>query len=371
MSAEAASRRADPPIRVMVVDDSIVARAVLVRLLQAEPDIVVVAEAGSGRAALAALAIHRPDLTLLDLEMPDMGGLEALPALIERGCGRVMVVSSAASEGAAASIHALRLGAADTLMKPGIGRLAGAFAQELIEKVRKIAAEPEGYSTAPHRLIELVEPNVSAPTLTPSPRATVKKIECIAIGASTGGVHALAAFFSALPASVTAPILVTQHLPGPFMPYFVDQLAEMSGRPTKLACDGMQLTPSGMILAPGDGHIGLARTRGIVHIKLERRRMPSGCTPSVDPMLTGVANIFGANGLAVILSGMGRDGELGAADLAKAGGEIFAQDAGSSVVWGMPGAVVTTGLARIALPPAALAREVASRFEPRGASAWI
>jgi two-component system chemotaxis response regulator CheB len=170
---------------------------------------------------------------------------------------------------------------------------------------------------------------------------------------------------------INVPILVTQHLPAPFMPYFADQLSDMSGRPTKLACDGMQLAPGGIILAPGDAHIGLARTRGIVHIKLERRRMPSGCTPSVDPMLTGVANVFGASGLAIILSGMGRDGELGAGDLVKAGGEILAQDAGSSVVWGMPGAVVTRGLARIALPPAALAHEVTKRVEVRGNAAWI
>jgi two-component system chemotaxis response regulator CheB len=369
MSAEAASRREEPSITVMVVDDSIVARAVLVRMLQAEPGIAVVAEAGSGRAAIAALNTHRPDLTLLDLEMPDMGGLEALPTIIERGGGRVMVVSSACGEGASSSIHALRLGAADTLLKPGAGRLAGTFARELIEKVRRIAAEPADSTPAAPRPVFIVEPEAPAP-VSPA-RAGSKTIECIAIGASTGGVHALAAFFGALPARITVPILVTQHLPAPFMPYFADQLSDMSGRPTKLACDGMQLVPGAIILAPGDAHIGLARTRGLVHVKLERRRMPSGCTPSVDPMLTGVAKVFGANGLGIILSGMGRDGELGAADMVQAGGEILAQDAGSSVVWGMPGAVVRTGLARIALPPAALAREVANRIETQGNAAWI
>ncbi|QJU60819.1 chemotaxis-specific protein-glutamate methyltransferase CheB [Sphingomonas sp. AP4-R1] len=353
----------------MVVDDSIVARAVLVRMLEAEQDIAVVAEAGSGRAALAAFDIHRPDVTLLDLEMPDMGGLEALPAIIARGGGRVMVVSSACGDGASSSINALRLGAADTLLKPGAGRLAGAFARELIEKVRRIAVEPADGARGAQRAfgsIEAIAPEPAAPA-----SSGTKQIECIAIGASTGGVHALAAFFGALPERVSAPILVTQHLPAPFMSYFADQLTDMSGRPTRVACDGMQLAPGGIILAPGDAHIGLARTRGIVHVRLERRRMPSGCTPSVDPMLTGVATIFGAAGLAVILSGMGRDGALGAADLAQAGGEILAQDAGSSVVWGMPGAVVNAGLARIVLPPAALAREVANRFAVRGAAAWI
>ncbi|WP_303539563.1 chemotaxis-specific protein-glutamate methyltransferase CheB [Sphingomonas natans] len=349
----------------MVVDDSIVARAVLVRMLEAQPDIVVVAEARSGRAALAALDVHQPDLILLDLEMPDMGGLEVLPTMIERGGRRVMVVSSACSDGAASSLHALRLGAADTLLKPGAGRLAGSFAQELIEKVRRIAAAPAGQSGGARRALAIAEQDLPAP----SPAA--RGIECIAIGASTGGVHALASFFSVFPSSIQTPILVTQHLPAPFMPYFAGQLQEMSGRPTRLALDGMPLAPGAILLAPGDAHLGLARTRGTVHVKLERRRMPSGCTPSVDPMLSAVATIYGAGGLGLILSGMGRDGEIGAADMVTAGGEILAQDAGSSVVWGMPGAVMSSGIARLALPPASLAREVADRIESRGATPWI
>jgi two-component system chemotaxis response regulator CheB len=363
--ADGATRCGTAPIRVMIVDDSIVARAVLARLLENEPDITVVAEAGSGRAALAALDRHTPDLVLLDLEMPDMGGLEALPAIMARGGGHVMVVSSACRDGASASINALRLGAVDTLLKPGTGQLAGSFSRELIEKVRRIASEP-AENLVPRRRHDV--PDGAAPVGDPAP--TGSRIACVAIGASTGGVHALAAFFAALPASASAPILITQHLPGPFMPYFVDQLQEMSGRLTKLAADGMALAPGTILLAPGDAHMGLARTRGIVHVRLQRQRMPSGCTPSVDPMLSSVANLFGANGLAVILSGMGRDGQLGAADLAAAGGEVLAQDAGSSVVWGMPGAVIGSGVARIALPPAALAREVANRIEARGAGAW-
>jgi len=365
--AGAAAEQGMSQIRVMVVDDSIVARTVLVHLLENEPDITVVAQAGSGRSALAALDTHQPDLVLLDLEMPDMGGLEALPAIIERGGGRVVIVSSACGDRASASIHALRLGAADTLLKPGAGRLAGSFSRELIEKVRRVASEPpqSGGRSRP--------PNPQEPRAwTTSGFSPLRKarIECVAIGASTGGVHALAAFFAALPAQADPPILITQHLPAPFMPYFVDQLQDMSGRAAKLASDGMALVPGTILLAPGDAHMALVRTRGVPYVKLQRQRMPSGCTPSVDPMLTSIASVFGASGLGVILSGMGRDGELGAADLVAAGGEVLAQDAGSSVVWGMPGAVVSSGIARVALPPAALAREVASRTGNRGASAW-
>lgn len=365
MLAGSARNRSITPIRVMVVDDSIVARAVLVRMLEAEPDIVVVAQAGTGRAALAALATHDVDIVLLDLEMPEMGGLETLPEILARGAAhRVLVVSSACSDEAEASLHALRLGAADTLLKPGAGRLAGAFARELIERVRRIAAVP----------LSTDEPVAKAAIPASSPRLDREppsgSIACIAIGASTGGVHALAQFFAALPRTIETPILITQHLPPPFMPYFAGQLQDMSGRRTRLAVDGMELDAGTILLAPGEAHLGLVRTRGKPHVRLERRRMPSGCMPSVDPMLTGLANVFGAAGLGVILSGMGRDGELGAVDLVAAGGEVLAQDAASSVVWGMPGVVFGAGLARLALPPKALAAEVARRVEAKRVPAW-
>lgn len=346
----------------MIVDDSIVARAVLSRMIGAHPDLEVVAQAGSGRAALALLGEITVDLILLDLEMPGMGGLEALPDLIRLGGGaRVLIVSSACGEGACSSISALRLGAADTLLKPGIGGLGDDFEHILIDRLRRIAATP---TATPLRMAG--EPPTVPPEIAPQ-----GPIGCVAIGASTGGVHALAAFFAAYPQACDAPILVTQHLPAPFMPYFVGQLHEMAGRPARLAADGMAVTPGTILLAPGDAHLSLASTRGLIHVRLERRRADSGCLPSVDPMMEAVARLYGPTAIGVILSGMGRDGLAGARILAAAGGEILAQDAPSSVVWGMPGSVVGAGLARVALPPAGLARRIARRHaQAKAAAPW-
>lgn len=333
----------------MIVDDSIVARAVLTRMLEAEPDIRVVAQAGNGAGALALLEREPVDAILLDLEMPGQSGLEALPALLEKsGDAPVLIVSGACQRGATASIEAMRLGAADTLLKPGVAGLGDAFAEALVDRLRRIAARPRRQrSVTPHLL--------------QAPAATRQALDCLAIGASTGGVHALAAFFAAFPREAQVPILVTQHLPAPFMAPFARQLADLSGRTTRIAEDGMALLPDTILLAPGDAHLAVVRTGTRVHVRLERGRVPSGCTPSVDPMFASIAHVFGRRACAVVLSGMGRDGLMGAQALAEAGGEIVVQDSGSSVVWGMPGVVAQAGIACAVLPPALLAERVGAR----------
>jgi two-component system chemotaxis response regulator CheB len=191
-----------------------------------------------------------------------------------------------------------------------------------------------------------------APTELPAARS----VACIGIGASTGGVHALGAFFASLPPTCRAPILVTQHLPEPFMAPFVGQLAEMAGRPTRLAMTGMPLVPGEMILAPGHAHLTLVRIHDRVHVKLDHRPAASGCSPSVDPMFTSLAEIYGAEAVGVMLSGMGRDGLIGAHAIVRSGGAVLAQDAATSVVWGMPGAVAKAKIAQAVLPPAEIAR---------------
>ena len=335
------------PIRVMIVDDSIVARTVLAGMLADHDDFTIAAQVGTALAALERLAHVTVDVILLDLQMPGMNGLFALPQLIAKSGGaKVLVVSSAAAEGAEASISALRLGAADTLLKPRAGDFAGAFASELATRLRRIARAPES----------------TIPPVATARRAIARRdqpLDCIAIGASTGGVPALADFLAALPTTVRAPILVTQHLPAPFMPYFAGQLAEMARRPARVAEDGMKLVPGQVLLAPGHAHLAIVRTRDIVHVKLDSAPSPSGCKPSVDPMFKSVAAQFGARAAGVVLSGMGRDGALGAATLAQAGAMVLAQDAATSVIWGMPGAVVGQGIAQAVLPPAGLAATLA------------
>jgi len=193
----------------------------------------------------------------------------------------------------------------------------------------------------------------------------VGQIYYLEIGASTGGLHALSALFGALPEACDMPILITQHLPASFMPYFAAQMTEIARRPATVACDGVSLLPGQILIAPGDAHIGLRSIGGLPRISLNRKPAPSGCLPSVDPMLSAVAEHFRERAFAVILSGMGRDGALGARDIVATGGEIAVQDRSSSVVWGMPGSAAMAGLASTVAPPAGIAARIGERLGGR------
>lgn len=334
--------------RVLIVDDSIVARAVLRRIIESGGRCDV-AEAGDARAALAFLAHERVDVILLDIEMPGQSGLAALPDILRAGRGaRVIIVSSTSAPGAEASLRALALGAADTLVKPSAGVLAGQFAVALEERVARLTDDAAPAMRPP-------EPEIAV-----GPRRERPRI--VAIGASTGGIHALSRLLGALDAGCDAPILITQHLPASFMPYFAAQVAQMAHRPCLVAEDRMRLLKGHVYVAPGDAHlVCAAMTEGHL-LRLDRQKSSSGCMPSVDPMFDSVARVFGADAFAVVLSGMGRDGALGAERIVAAGGTLVAQDQESSVVWGMPGAVVAAGIAAAALPPEAIGRALLQRF---------
>lgn len=337
-------------IRVLIVDDSVVARAVLARMVGERPGFEVVGQADGAAAALRIVDTTAVDIILLDLEMPGVDGLAALPELIARSRGaRVMIVSSACADGGATTIAALADGAADTMLKPGVAALSGRFGDDLIERMRRIGQAP--------RVTAMPSPPQGRQE-TPAGAAS-RALECVGIGASTGGVHALTTFFAHLPASFAVPILITQHLPVPFMPYFADQLVEITGRPTRLAAAGMRPAAGEILLAPGDAHLTVARMAGIAHVRLERRRAPSGCLPSIDPMFASIGRTYGSAAIGIMLSGMGRDGAAGAETLVQEGGAVLAQDAATSVVWGMPGAVANAGLAHAVLPPDAIAKAVA------------
>ena len=216
-------------------------------------------------------------------------------------------------------------------------------------------------------------PTKIAPTITVRP-SVAGPIGCIAIGASTGGLHALSAFFRALPVEVAVPVLITQHLPAAFMPYFAAQIQDIAGRRAKVAVDGDRPSADRMLIAPGDAHLCLMPSTDGPRVRLERLAAPSGCLPSVDPMLASVAALYGRAGIGVVLTGMGRDGAVAARTLGDAGGEVLVQDQASSVIWGMPGAVAAAGQAMGVLPPAAIAARIGFRHRAaarqRDAAPW-
>ncbi len=328
--------------RVLVIDDSVVARTVIARIVDGHPGFVTAGQVGSAAAAMEFLLRERVDFILLDLAMPGLDGLTALPGIASIAQGaRIVVVSSSAAAGAAATIRALALGAADTLEKPAASDMSGAFARLLMERLERLAAGRRHGLALAH----LPQRTANAPAA----------FDVVAIGASTGGIHALSGVLQPLPPAFDVPIIITQHLPATFIPYFATQVAGMAGRPCVIATDLMRLRPGQIVVAPGTAHIRcIPLSDGQSAIRLTREAVPSGCMPSVDPMFTSAAEVFGARMLAIVLSGMGRDGVTGARAVRQAGGCVMVQDEASSVVWGMPGAVVAQGLADAVLPPEAI-----------------
>lgn len=348
------TRRSGPrPIRLMIVDDSMIARAVLSRMVEGDGAFEIAAVAGTAEDAIDALQQVRVDIVLLDLEMPGAGGLKSIPRIIAAAGGaKVMIVSSLAEDGAEHTVAALALGAADTLPKPGTGRFNGRFSEILLSKLKAL-----GHASASP---EVRSDPTSVQPLQPMP---ADPIDVLAIGASTGGIHALASLFQALPRRIGVPILVTQHLPPPFMPVFARQLAVAAQRPAWVAEDGMRLAPDEILLAPGDAHLTLDVTGDETVVRLSNARATSGCLPSVDPMLASIGALYGPRALGVVLTGMGRDGVEGASRLVARGGSVIVQDEASCAVWGMPRAILEAGLACAALPPDKIARRIAARTE--------
>jgi len=291
---------------------------------------------------------------LLDLEMPGAGGWKSIPGILEAAKGaKVLIVSSLAEDGAEETIAALALGAHDTLPKPGTGRFNGRFSEVLLSKLRELgyadrSSIPVTSAAVPHQSLAI---------------QSKEPLRLLAIGASTGGIHALSSFFDALPKRIGVPILVTQHLPPAFMTVFARQLSVAAGREAVVAEDGTHLTPDRIVVAPGEAHLVVDEVNGQLIARLLKTKVASGCLPSVDPMLASAGAVLGAGALGVVLTGMGRDGAEGARRLVEAGGSVMAQDEASSAIWGMPRAVTEAGLACAILPPDKLARRVAARVE--------
>lgn len=336
-------------VRVMLVDDSLVVRSILERIIDQRPGLKICASVASAHDALDYLAREPVDVVVLDIEMPGMNGIDALPHILKRAAkARVLILSSNCVEGGPAAIDALALGASDTLAKPGRGSFSGRFAEILTERIMTL-----GHQLDHPAADRVTERPVPAPV--PVAIDTDQTLECIAVAASTGGIPAFANFLVNLDPRITAPILLTQHLPDAFMEFYARQIATMTARRVHVAAAGMAVERGHIYLAPGDAHLLVVANGRRREIALDHRVMDNGCCPSADPMLDSVADVYGKGGVAVILSGMGRDGAIGAARLKNAGGTVFAQAPESCVIWGMPGAVAKAGIAAATLNPDAIA----------------
>ena len=321
----------------------------ITRAVEQNGRFVVAGAVSTAPAALDFLRQNRVHGIVLDIEMPGITGLAALPDLLAAGQGaRILIVSSSCGDGAAATIEALALGAADTLVKPDIGDFAGRFSNAIAEKLTRLLAVDPPLRVKP----------------APAAAALVGSFDIVAIGASTGGIHALSLLLRELPAGFTSPILITQHLPDSFMPYFAAQMAVLASRPCEIAEDRLRIRPGRMIVAPGNANLRVVSTGDGAAIRLTTERARSGCLPSVDPMFESLAEVYGARALAVVLSGMGRDGTDGARLVAERGGSVIVQDQASSVIWGMPGSIAGSEIPHAVMDPSAIGKLIATRRRP-------
>jgi two-component system chemotaxis response regulator CheB len=405
--AAGAAQAGDKVIRVVVVDDAVVVRSLLARWIDAEPDMRVVASLPSGRETIAWFDKNDADIVLLDIEMPDLDGITALPLLLQKKRDlTVIMVSTFTRRSAEISLRALSLGAADYIPKPESTRevtTSISFRRELLEKVRALGhrrrpsarvqapplvppSEPAAvpgraphpaprgrkggtHHDAPERHLPehhaqehaheqgQAQPAGLVPSLIPEPGSihlrpfalTMPRV--LLIGSSTGGPQALTALMEKLPAAIDrAPVLITQHMPPTFTTVMAEHLSRVGGRGAHEAEDGEPVLAGGIYVAPGGRHMRVVRDDDAVRIAIGDDEPIHFCKPSVDALFSSAAAVWGSTALALVLTGMGTDGTQGATDLVAAGGSIIAQDEATSVVWGMPRSVAQAGLCSAVLP---------------------
>ncbi len=347
-------------IRVMVVDEAIVVRRLLMRWIGAEPDMTVAACLRTGREAVEQIEECDPDVVVLDIDMPELDGLAALPRLLKKKRDLVVIMASTLTRRSAEiSFRALSLGAVDYLPKPELIAASSAFQRELIDKIRNLgrrghsvlhALTPDapGQTTSTARRPATPPPEASALTLRPF-AATLPR--ALLIGSSTGGPQALTTLIGQIGATIErAPVLITQHMPATFTPVLVEHLTRASGLRINEAEHEEPVVAGKVYVAPGGRHMRVVRGKAGPAIALGDDPPINFCKPSVDALLSSAAKVWGASSLALVLTGMGSDGTRGAADVAAAGGSVIAQDEASSVVWGMPRAVALAGLCSAVLP---------------------
>ncbi|UVO38181.1 chemotaxis response regulator protein-glutamate methylesterase [Bradyrhizobium arachidis] len=363
------------PLRVMIVDDSVVIRGLISRWIGAEHDMEVAASLRTGLDAVNQLERINPDVAVLDIEMPELDGISALPQLLAKKRDLVVIMASTLTRrNAEVSFKALSLGAADYIPKPESTRETSAadiFHHDLIQKIRHLGARlrrkpavaspplaPASPAAPIARAPAVVRPIAPAPavhapssgSLSTRPFST-QAPKVLLIGSSTGGPQALMTLVTELgPVIDRFPVLITQHMPPTFTTILAEHLARSSRRPAAEAVDGEPVKPGRIYLAPGGKHMRVVRSGAEAAIALDDGPAVNFCKPAVDPLFTSAIDIWHGNILSVILTGMGSDGMRGGKDIVAAGGSVIAQDEASSVVWGMPGAAANAGICAAILP---------------------
>ena len=335
-------------IRVLVVDDSVVIRRLVTHALSEEPALEVVGVAANGAIALERIAQLNPDVITLDIEMPEMDGLAVLRHLRQSEARpRVVMFSTLTERGAALTLESLVLGADDYVTKAAnVGSLDRSLASlrtELIPKIRQFLLLPGEATRATPTL-------PAPPTLRPAGVWNNARAKVLAIGVSTGGPTALGAIMPQFPDDFPLPILIVQHMPPLFTRFLAERLQAGTRLKVEEAGDGTRVAAGRVLVAPGDYHMRVCSDAGGTVIRLDQAPPENSCRPSVDVLFRSVGEVFGGAAVAVVLTGMGHDGLRGAEVLRAAGARIIAQDEATSVVWGMPGAVATAGLADCIVP---------------------
>ena len=391
------------PIRILIVDDAVVVRRMLSDMLAGDPELEVIDTAANGKIALEKLKKIEIDVMVLDLDMPEMDGLEVLDAVRKTNPTLPIIVFSTLTErGANKTLEALYKGATDYVTKPSTLRggtnAIDTIRSELIPKVKAFGRRRPRPSLRPpsapmqtslrrpfpvqpatpqptslKRPIGRKEPgatavkpspgsSAAAPAISAARRVPVGAIQILAIGTSTGGPNALAELLPLLPGDFPVPVVIVQHMPPIFTRILAERLQLATPFQVTEGKPGMVIEPGHIYLAPGDHHMTVAKSHdNTVRIKLNQGPPENSCRPAVDVLFRSVADVYRGKTVAVVLTGMGKDGFKGCEKIKRMGGQILVQDEESSVVWGMPGSVAKCGLAEEVLPLSQLAKEIVKR----------